>query len=158
MTGFRCGCGAAIDCTYPKCKEGVEMSQSITQMLRDYARDHTTTTYHDALIRKAATEIEFHEERWDQLRQQLAALRDHQVAYETETEQQLASRDAEILELKNNVTICVVRMGELRQQVTLLRDAMQGAWKDGYCFVGPEGQTDEQKAFEQALAATEPKP
>ena len=107
MTGLRCGCGAAIDCTYPKCKEGVEMSQSITQMLRDYARDHTTTTYHDALIRKAATEIEFHEERWDQLRQQLAALRDHQVAYETQTEQELASRDDE---------------------VKLLRDAIEAIW------------------------------
>lgn len=103
MTGLRCGCGAAIDCTYPKCKEGVEMSQSITQMLRDYARDHTTTTYHDALIRKAATEIEFHEERWDQLRQQLAALRDHQVAYETETEQQLASRDDKVEDLRKQL-------------------------------------------------------
>ena len=171
MTGFRCGCGPAIDCTYPKCKEGVEMSQSITQMLRDYARDHTTTTYHDALIRKAATEIEFHEERWDQLRQQLAALRDHQVAYETETEQQLASRDAEIERLKT-VPMRYRRMAfnaqlqdenaqlsqqlaDSQKQVTLLREAMQGVWKDGYCFVGPEGQTDEQKAFEQALAATD---
>ena len=26
VTGFRCECRAAIDCTYPKCKEGVEMT------------------------------------------------------------------------------------------------------------------------------------
>ena len=50
------------------------------------------------------------------------------------------------------------QLAEREKQVTLLRDAMQGAWKDGYCFVGPEGQTDEQKAFEQALTTTEPKP
>ena len=35
--------------------------------------------------------------------------------------QQLTSRDAEILELKNNVTICVVRMGDLRQQLAELK-------------------------------------
>ena len=75
----------------------------------------------------------------------------------TSLQTELASLRAENMELKNNVTICVVRMGELHKQVTLLREAMQGAWKDGYCFVGPEGQTDEQKAFEQALTATAPK-
>jgi hypothetical protein len=67
MIGFRCECGAVIDCTYPKCKEGIETSdKDITQRLRDYARDYTTTTYHDDLIREAVTEIE-------SLRQQLAA-------------------------------------------------------------------------------------
>ena len=119
MTGLRCGCGAAIDCTYPKCKEGVEMSQSITQMLRDYARDHTTTTYHDALIRKAATEIEFHEERWDQLRQQLDALRDHQVAYETETEQQLAAKQAEVDALMLEYCPSEIRVDELKVTMTV---------------------------------------
>ena len=111
------------------------MSKSITQMLRDYARDYTTTPYHDALIRKAATEIEFHEERWDQLRQQLDALRDHQVAYETETEQQLASRDAD---------------------VNLLRDAIAQLLDD----MGEEGHCVCEAAKQQALAAltiTEPK-
>ena len=94
----------------------------------------------------------------EQDRQYQLATKANYMSDLNKVEEKLASRDAEILELKNNVTICVVRMGELRQQVTLLRDAMQGAWKDGYCFVGPEGQTDEQKAFEQALTTTEPKP
>ena len=65
MIGFRCECGAAIDCTYPKCKEGVETNgKDITERLQDYARDYTTTTYHDDLIREAVTEIK-------SLRQQL---------------------------------------------------------------------------------------
>ena len=60
----------------------------------------------------------------------------------------------EIVEAMRNA---VLERDKLRAQGTLLREAMQGAWKDGYCFVGPECQTDEQKAFEQALAATAPK-
>ena len=88
--------------------------------------------------------------------------------------QKLTSRDAEIERLKT-VPMRYRRMAfnaqlqdenaqlsqqlaDSQKQVTLLREAMQGAWKDGYCFVGPEGQTDEQKAFEQALTTTEPKP
>jgi phage shock protein A len=70
MIGFRCECGAAIDCTYPKCKEGVETGgKDITDRLQDYARDYTTTTYHDDLIREAVTEIE-------SLRQQVTLLRE----------------------------------------------------------------------------------
>lgn len=33
-------------------------SKDITERLLDYARDYTTTTYHDDLIREAVTEIE----------------------------------------------------------------------------------------------------
>ncbi len=43
-------------------------SKDITKRLRDYARDYTTTTYHDDLIREAATGIE-------SLRQQVTLLR-----------------------------------------------------------------------------------
>ena len=68
VTGFRCDCGAAIDCTYPNCNEGIEMGKKdIIERLQDYAKDYTTTTYHDDLIQEAVTEIE-------SLRQQLAAL------------------------------------------------------------------------------------
>lgn len=59
MIGFRCECGPASTCTYPKCNAGAEVSsKDITERLRDYARDYTTTTYHDDLISDAATEIE----------------------------------------------------------------------------------------------------
>lgn len=47
---------------------------------------------------------------------------------------------------------------ELREQVKLLRDAVEAAWHDGYAFCGAEGLTDAQKQFKAAYAATEPKP
>ena len=91
MIGFRCECGPAIDCTYPKCKEGVEMSsKDITKRLRDYARDYTTTTYHDDLIHEAVTETE-------SLRQQVTLLQDalleiSQVACSLSPEQKIANK------------------------------------------------------------------
>jgi len=82
MIGFRCECGPAIDCTYPKCNEGVEVSsKDITERLLDYARDYTTTTYHDDLIREAVTEIE-------SLRQQLAAAQEREQTNDILLEQQ----------------------------------------------------------------------
>jgi hypothetical protein len=67
----------------------------------------------------------------------------HEAANEIESlRQQLTSRDAEV--------------ALLRQQVTLLRDAMEAAWQDGYAFCGAEGLSDAQKQFQSAFAATEP--
>lgn len=51
-----------------------------------------------------------------------------------------------------------IELEESRQQVTLLRDAMEAAWHDGYAFCGAEGLTDAQKQFKAVFAATEPKP
>jgi hypothetical protein len=48
------------------------MSNDITQLLRDYACDYTSTTYHDTLINEAANEIE-------SLRQQLEASQKREV-------------------------------------------------------------------------------
>jgi len=74
-----------------------------------------------------------------------------------ELEQQLTSARAEVAELNNNVTICVVHMGELRQQLAdsqkreaMLRDALLHLWN--------ERTPDSLDEAGEALAATEPKP
>lgn len=71
MIGFRCGCGAAIDCTYPKCAEGIgekamkpndtpavaEMS-SIQPKLWDSADDDTVESLRQQL---ANNNVELHD-------------------------------------------------------------------------------------------------
>ena len=68
---------------------------------------------------------------------------------------------AEIVEQNNELASRVPELrldrDQLRQQVTLLRDAMEAAWQDGYAFCGAEGLSDAQKQFQSAFSATEPK-
>jgi len=87
-------------------------------------------------------EIESLEQRLEQAHADIAGLHDQLE------EPQIAQDDYRLnkIELK-----------ESRQQVTLLRDAMEAAWQDGYGFCGAEGLSDAQKQFQAALAATEPK-
>jgi hypothetical protein len=55
----------------------------------------------------------------------------HNFRHDTEGDRwakhEIESLRSENMELKNNITICVVRMGELSQQVTLLRDTVLSA-------------------------------
>ena len=119
--------------------------KDIIERLQDYAKDYTTTTYHDDLIQEGVTEIE-------SLRQQLTSC-DAEIE-RLKTVPMRYRRMAFNAQLQDENAQLSQQLADSQKQVTLLREAMQGAWKDGYCFVGLEGQTDEQKAFEQALAAT----
>lgn len=49
------------------------------------------------------------------------------------------------------------RIEQLEAEKERLREALEGAWSDGYCFCGPEGYTDQQKAVQAALTTTESK-
>ncbi|MBK7424801.1 MAG: hypothetical protein IPJ48_17910 [Propionivibrio sp.] len=71
----------------------------------------------------------------------------------TSLQTELASLRAENMELKNNVTICVVRMGELHKQVTLLRGHLLAIRKNA---IKRDRYWVENMA-DQALTATEPK-
>lgn len=53
--------------------------------------------------------------------------------------------------------VAIERIEELEAEIKRLREALEGAWSDGYCFCGPEGYTDQQKAVQAALTTTESK-
>ena len=85
--------------------------KDITQRLRDYARDYTTTTYHDDLIREAVTEVE-------SLRQQLATLK-----------AELKTISKAIDDPRTDLTMTVSEViAELRKQLADLLDWQQKAF------------------------------
>ena len=133
VTGFRCECGAAIDCTYPNCNEGIEMGKKdIIERLQDYAKDYTTTTYHDDLIQEAVTEIESLRQQLEQAYADIAGLHDQLE------ETQIAQDDYRLNKLE---------LEQLRQQVALLREAASAELR---------GALRGRKQLREALAATEP--
>jgi hypothetical protein len=83
----------------------------------------------------------------------------HNFRHDTEGDRwakhEIESLRAENMELKNNITICSVRIKELSQQVTLLRDALLtcsvGDFSTGH-VIHP---SFDEKLVEEALAATE---
>lgn len=115
------------------------MSKKLVERARN-ARTSFGESLHFGLVAELADCVEKLEAKNDKLEQQLAEFKHGQDAYQ---------------QLFNDEKTENIRM---RQQVTLLRDAMEAAWQDGYGFCGAEGLSDAQKQFQSVFAATEPKP
>ena len=134
VTGFRCECGAAIDCTYPNCNEGIEMGKKdIIERLQDYAKDYTTTTYHDDLIQEAVTEIESLRQQLEQAYADIAGLHDQleetQIAQDDyrlnkleleQLRQQLDAKEAEVDDLGDDLAQVKRQLAKRDKQVMLL--------------------------------------
>ncbi len=82
------------------------------------------------------------------LRQQLADAQKQIVELHAEVERKMSAASFLIAEHNEQLTAA-------QKQIVMLREVMFRAWQDGYCLFGPEGPTEEQAAFEKALAAND---